>query len=222
MARLRTHRRAVAAGLVALVIVVALAIGLAEGGTGSTAPEHVPTLAEARADVTGAPPSLARLYATPGGTAASGGVPVLRMSRARFQALLRSFRGRPALVNVWYPTCAPCQREFPIMQTAAARYGKRMAFLGVVTQDPDAEIDAFLKAHPTVYPHVRDKGAQFARADLEAGLSFPSTVLIDRNGAIVDVKLGEYTSLPELEHDLARLGIRPQSASTTTTGGPAR
>lgn len=215
MARLRTHRRAVAAGVVALLVVVALAIGLAEGGGETTTPDDVPTLAEARAAVAGAPPALARLWSTPGGTAASGGVPVLDLDRAGFRRLLRGLRGRPVLVNVWYPGCPPCRREFPILRTAAAEYGDRMAFVGVATQDL-GDLDAYLEANPTLYPHVRDPKALIARTELSAGLTYPSSVLIDPRGTIVAVKGSEYTSLQALRDDLAgRLDVRPGPAAAT-------
>lgn len=219
--RLRTHRRAVAAGVALLLIVVAVAIGLAEGGTGTTTPDDVPSLAEARARVAGAPAPLAALWATPGGTAETGGVAVLDLDRSAFARLLRDLRGRPVVVNVWFPDCAPCVREFPILRAAAARYGRRLAFLGVATQGDRAEVGAFLRGQPTLYPHVRDPGSRIARGELQAGNTFPSTVLIDPSGTIVGVRGSEYTSLAQLEDDLRdKLGVGPASSPTTT--GPAR
>ncbi|MDO9410175.1 TlpA disulfide reductase family protein [Patulibacter sp.] len=224
MDRLRTHRRALAAGVVAVVVAVALVIGLAQGGGGTTAPDDVPTLAQARAAMAGAPGPLARLYAPRPGTAASGGVPVLDLDRAGVRRLLDGLRGRPVLVNVWYPDCAPCRREFPILRAAAAAYGTRMGFLGLATQNSAAEVAAYLKGQPTLYPHVRDPGARIARGELEAGNGYPSSVLIDAAGEIVFVQVGEFPSLADLERTLAdRLGLRrPATASTTTTEGATR
>jgi thiol-disulfide isomerase/thioredoxin len=217
MARPRPHRRAVAAGATLLLIAVALVVGLAEGGGGSTRPDDVPSLARARAAVARAPAPLARLYTAQGGSADAGGVRILDLDRAGVRGLLRGLRGRPVLVNVWFPACAPCRREFPILRKAAARHGTRMAFLGLATDGTAAEVAAFLRGQPTVYPHVRDPGARIARGDLEAGVAFPSSVLIDARGEIVDVKAGEYPSLGALEDDLrTRLGV-----GTTTAGAPA-
>lgn len=214
---MRTHRRAVVAGAVLLLVAIALAIGIAEGGTETTPPEDVPSLAEARAAVAGAPGPLARLYATrAGGTA--GGTTLLEPDRAAFRDLVRDLRGHPVLVNVWYPKCAPCVREFPVLRTAAARYGTRMAFLGLATDGSRQEIEAFLGRQPTVYPHVRDPTARIARAELQAGNTYPSTVLIDAGGEIVDVRGSEYTSLAQLEGDLrAKLGVGPAADASATT-----
>lgn len=217
MARLLTHRRAVAGAAVLLAVAIALAIGLAEGGTGTTPPDDVPSLAQAREDVAGAPAPLARLYA-PQPQDAPDAPSLTEPGRDAFEDLLRGLRGRPVLVNVWYPKCAPCVREFPILRTAAARYGKRMAFLGVATDGSRDEIAAFLRGQPTVYPHVRDPTARIARSVLQAGNTYPSTVLIDATGTIVDVRGSEYTSLGQLEGDLrAKLGVGPVAVSTTTT-----
>jgi thiol-disulfide isomerase/thioredoxin len=217
MARLRTHRRALAVGVVLVLVAAALAIGLAEGGTETTAPDDVPTLAQAREDVAGAPAPLARLYAPRPGDAPDA-PSLTEPDRDAFEELLRGLRGRPVVVNVWYPKCAPCVREFPILRTAAARYGTRVAFLGVATDGSRDEIAAFLRGQPTVYPHVRDPTARIARPVLRAGNTYPSTVLIDAEGAIVDVRGSEYTSLAQLEGDLrAKLGVGPVAGSTTTT-----
>lgn len=218
MDRLRTHRRALVAGVVGVLVLVALAIGLAEGGGGSTAPDDVPSLAQAREDVSGAPAPLARLYAPRAGGAASGGTAVLDLDRDGVERLLAGLRGRPVLVNVWYPACAPCRREFPILRTAAAAYGTRMAFLGVATEGSARDVAAFLRGQPTLYPHVRDDGLRIARGLLQAGNTFPSTVLIDAEGTIVDVRGSEYTSLDQLETALERrLGLR-RPAATTAAG----
>lgn len=236
MARLRTNRRAALAGAVLVLVAIALAIGLAEGGTGTTAPDDVPSLADARAAVADAPAPLARLYAAPGSDVADPGpagvapdpgasdvVPLLDLDRDAFVDLLRGLRGRPVLVNVWYPKCAPCVREFPILRTAAARYGTRMAFLGVATDGSRGEIEEFLRGQPTLYPHVRDPTARIARAELQAGNTYPSTVLIDARGEIVDVRGSEYTSLAQLEGDLrAKLGVGPAAPRTTTAPDPTR
>jgi len=222
MARLRTHRRALAAGVVAVAVLVALAIGLAEGGGGSTTPDDVPTLRQARADVADAPPALARLYAPRPGSESSGGVPLLDLDRAGVEDLLRGLRGRPVLVNVWYPDCPPCRREFPILRTAAAALGTQMGFLGLATQGSAADVAAYLEGQPTVYPHVRDPGARIARADLQAGNGYPSSVLIDARGEIVDVRVGEYQSLDDLERSIAdRLGVRRPATSRAPSGRPA-
>lgn len=214
MVRLRPHRRAAVVGVVLVLVAVALVIGIAEGGTETTPPDDVPSLAQAREDVSGAPAPLARLYAMRAG-GPSGGPALIQPDREAFRALLRGLRGRPVLINVWYPDCAPCVREFPVLRTAAARYGTRMAFLGVATDGSRGEIEAFLRGQPTVYPHVRDPTARIARAELQAGNTYPSTVLIDAAGEIVDVRGSEYTSLAQLEGDLrGKLGVGTAAAPT--------
>lgn len=37
--------------------------------------------------------------------------------------ILSELRGTPVVLNFWATWCGPCRREFPALQTAAARYG---------------------------------------------------------------------------------------------------
>lgn len=218
MAVLRSHRRALV-GLVVVAIVVALAIGLLQGGDEVQQPTDVPTLAQARAAVAGAPPALARVYAD--------GPRVLDLDAAGFRSWLRRLRGRPVVINAWYPDCAPCRKEFPILRRAAADFGTRVAFVGLIREGSDAEVAAFLRGEPTVYPHVRDHGDRVAR-ELQAGLSYPSTIVLDARGRVATVYPGAFPSLGRLERVLRDYaGVAPRrtptgtaaATPTTTTAG---
>src|SRR6266542_3607150 len=57
---------------------------------------------------------------------------------AAFRHRLAELRGHPIVVNQWASWCGPCRVEFPWFQRASAKYGKRVAFLGVDSQDSDA------------------------------------------------------------------------------------
>jgi hypothetical protein len=103
-----------------------------------------------------------------------------------------------------------------------------VAFVGLVKEGSPAEVAAFLRAQPTVYPHVRDPGAGIAR-ELEAGQSFPSTIVLDARGRVATVYPGAYPSLARLAQDLQRYaGVGPRRAGGTgadapgTTTGAAR
>jgi cytochrome c biogenesis protein CcmG/thiol:disulfide interchange protein DsbE len=148
----------------------------------------------------GAPQPLAGLYrqanrVLPGGTGA-------------FQARLRALRGHPVVVNKWASWCQPCRQEFPLLQKAAARYGKKVAFLGVDSEDSDAGARTFLREYPLPYPSYSDPSQDIAQL-LQATLGFPATAYFDRSGKLVFVKQGQYSDLAELEADIRRHAIRP-------------
>jgi thiol-disulfide isomerase/thioredoxin len=218
MAVLRSHRRALA-GLVVVAIVGALVVGLLQGGNAVERPSSVPTLAQAQAAVADAPPALARVYAD--------GPRVLDLDLAGIRAWLRGLRGRPVVINSWYPDCAPCREEFPLLRRAAADHGTQVAFVGLVRNGSDADVAEFLRGEPTVYPHVRDRDDRLAR-ELQAGQSYPSTIVLDAEGRVATVYSGAFPSLERLERVLRDYaGVTPRRAapgsaaagSTTTSGG---
>ena len=173
--------------------VVAVAVALAACGSGSSgagggAPDYKRALA-------GAPKPLARLYdqanqLLPGGTAA-------------FQRRLAELRGHPVVVNKWASWCGPCREEFPWFQDLSAKLGKRIAFLGVDSNDSAAAAHTFLRELPVPYPSYSDPGQDIARA-IKATVGFPGTAFYDRRGSQVFVRQGQYPSKAALEADIKR------------------
>ncbi len=140
---------------IALLCVAAAA--LAVGGCGSSAAggdyggRH-PDYARALAD---SPAPLAALHAQhdrllPGGT-------------STFERRIAELRGYPVVVNVWASWCWPCRAEFPVLQRLAAKYGRRVAFLGVDSDDSEASAHTFLKEAPVPYPSYSDPNKEDRR-----------------------------------------------------------
>jgi thiol-disulfide isomerase/thioredoxin len=188
MGRLRGSTRL--AGLALAIAAAALLLGAgcgssAGGDYGGRHPDYAKALA-------GSPAPLAALHRQadqllPGGLSA-------------YEARIAKLRGYPVVVNVWASWCGPCRFEFPIMQQAAARYGKRVAFLAVNSQDSDAAAEQFLREAPVPYPSYTDPGKDIARS-LGAG-GYPATAFYDRQGEMVQLKQGPYTDLAGLRADI--------------------
>ncbi len=96
----------------------------------------------------------------------------------------RTLRGFPVVVNVWASWCGPCRFEFPTLQKLSARYGKRVAFLGVNSQDSDDAARTFLAEAPVPYPSYTDPDKEIARS-IGADLGLPDTAFYDRNGKLL-------------------------------------
>jgi cytochrome oxidase Cu insertion factor (SCO1/SenC/PrrC family) len=121
-------------------------------------------------------------------------------------ARLRALRGRPVVINEWASWCPPCRREFPLLATAAARFGKRVAFVGLDVNDDAADARRFLARHPIGYPSYVDDGGKVA-ASLTRFVGLPTTVFLDSAGKVVHTHIGEYKDAATLTGDVRRYAL---------------
>ena len=75
------------------------------------------------------------------------------------------------VANLWASWCGPCRAEFPTLQKLSARYGKKVAFLGVNTEDDDAAAKTFLAEAPLPYPSYTDPGNEIGQSLRQAAAS---------------------------------------------------
>jgi len=178
-----------------LVLLAALvAVGCGAGTSGDYGGKH-PDYAKALA---GSPPPLAALHEQadqllPGGLDA-------------YEHRIGALKGYPVVVNVWASWCGPCRFEFPTLQQLSATYGKRVAFLGVDSQDSDDAARTFLGEEPVPYPSYTDPGKDIAGA-IGATVGLPDTAFYDRRGKLVYLKQGPYTDHAELRADVRRYAL---------------
>lgn len=119
---------------------------------------------------------------------------------------IAALHGYPAVVNVWASWCGPCRFEFPLLQHAAARYGKRVAFLGLDSDDSDDAASTFLEEAPVPYPSYTDPDKGTAES-VGAVHGFPDTAFYDRSGNLVYLKQGPYRDTAELNADVERYAL---------------
>jgi cytochrome c biogenesis protein CcmG/thiol:disulfide interchange protein DsbE len=172
---------------------------LAAGGCGSSSGSDLsgahPDYKRALAD---SPPALAALHAQadqllPGGTDA-------------YEKRVAALKGYPVVVNIWASWCGPCRFEFPTLQKLSARYGKRVAFLGVNSQDSDANAKEFLAEAPVPYPSYTDPGKGLIESLGGLG-GLPDTAFYNRDGKLLYLKQGAYAGDSELEADVRRYAV---------------
>jgi cytochrome c biogenesis protein CcmG, thiol:disulfide interchange protein DsbE len=182
----------VGAAIAAVAVLVLAACGDTEGGDyGGQAPDYKKALA-------GAPAPLAKLY--------SQGDRLLDGGADAFKAQLTKLRGYPVVVNKWASWCAPCRAEFPFLQNLSARYGKRVAFVGVDSNDSEDAAKTFLGEYPQPYPSYNDPDQEIAQT-LNATLGFPSTAFYDRKGELVYLRQGGYASEEDMRADIERYAL---------------
>jgi thiol-disulfide isomerase/thioredoxin len=123
-----------------------------------------------------------------------------------YEERIAGLHGYPAVVNVWASWCGPCRFEFPRLQQAAAAYGKRVAFLGIDSQDSDDAASTFLEEAPVPYPSYTDPDKGIAES-VGAVHGFPDTAFYDGEGNLVYLKQGPYTDQAELRADIERYAL---------------
>jgi thiol-disulfide isomerase/thioredoxin len=143
----------------------------------------------------GAPAELGSLYSRPSALLGGG--------TEAFQKQLDELRGRPVVVNAWASWCGPCRFEFPFFQRQAVKRGRRVAFLGVNSQDHEGDARRFLKEYPLPYPSYEDPDGDLVRK-LGAAQGLPVTAFLDRRGDVAYLHQGGYASEARLAEDIER------------------
>jgi cytochrome c biogenesis protein CcmG/thiol:disulfide interchange protein DsbE len=191
--------RTMTATVVAAVALAAAGCGSSAGGDyGGEHPDYAKALA-------GSPPALAALHRQ-AGRLLDGGTDA-------FDRRIAALHGFPVVVNVWASWCGPCRLEFPAFQQASARYGKRVAFLGIDAQDSSDAARTFLEEAPVPYPSYSDPDEEI-KDGLGASLGVPDTAFYDREGNLAYLKQGPYPDLDALIADLRRCALAAESCDS--------
>ena len=185
-----------------LVCLLAAALLLIAGYGGCGEDEEPSAEQDYEKALAGAPPPLAATH-DQANELIGGGVPA-------FRDQLEKLRGYPVIVNKWASWCGPCRFEFPAFQRLSARFGKRVAFLGVDSDDSEDAAATFLEQYPVPYPSFSDPDKEIAEEISDTNF-FPTTAYYDREGEIVHVKFGPYTSDEEFLADIRRYALGSES-----------
>jgi thiol-disulfide isomerase/thioredoxin len=195
-----TTRRSLCAALAALSLVALTAAGCGSSSGqdyGGRHPDYATALA-------GSPAPLAALHKQ-ADQLLDGGVDA-------YEARIAALEGYPVVSNVWASWCGPCRYEFPTLQKLSARYGKRVAFVGVNSKDGDDSASTFLGEAPLSYPSYTDPDGEIAAAMGTVG-GLPDTAFYNRAGELCFLKQGPYVHQEELEADVRRYALRGECES---------
>jgi thiol-disulfide isomerase/thioredoxin len=183
------------ATIVATIAAVALALVLVVSHRNGSDTATAPAAAAPAVETRGVPPQIA-----------ANAKQANRIVDGSIKDKLAQLRGVPVVVNQWASWCPNCQQEFPFFQRLADTLGRRVAFVGLDSQDARADAQSFLRSFPVSYPSIYDPSADQARS-IGGGHGWPTTFYYDRTGRQTYVREGGYTSLALLAADVRRYAL---------------
>ena len=109
---------------------------------------------------------------------------VVVLDAACAEVSTQSFVGQPLVINFWFSTCIPCERELPDFAEVHAEVGDEVRFIGMNTTDSVPVMERFAAERGVEYELFQDSFAEFQEA---AGIAaFPQTLFVTSDGQIVD------------------------------------
>ncbi len=116
---------------------------------------------------------------------------------------LASFRGRVVILHFWATWCPVCRDEMPILEEAARARAAGLAVLGINLGEKKDRVAAYVRKQGIAFPVLLDARGKVASA--YGVLSLPITLIIDRDGRLVEaVRMGSL-SRADLEERLGRV-----------------
>ena len=105
---------------------------------------------------------------------------------------LEQYKGKPLIVNFWARWCGPCRAEIPEFVKFSIEHKGKIEVLGINVEDKAEPVKDFAKAYDMSYPLViaKDKSIPLMQALGNSKAGLPFTVFIDRNGNVIQKKLG--------------------------------
>jgi len=102
------------------------------------------------------------------------------------------YRGKALVVNFWARWCAPCRQEIPELAKFAKTHKGKIEVLGIGIEDKADAVREFAARNKMDYPVflAGDQGIPLMQKLGNSIGGLPFTLFIDRQGKVVDIKVG--------------------------------
>lgn len=108
---------------------------------------------------------------------------------------LKDYQGKTVFVNFWGTFCPPCVNEMPLLETVHNEYADHMVVLGVNLDEPKLTVSSFVERTGVTFPILLDD----MTVQKQYGVGqYPTTIVINPAGKIIDIKLGEFETKEEI------------------------
>lgn len=102
---------------------------------------------------------------------------------------LKSFHGKPMVINMWATWCPPCRREMPVLRDAQARH-KDIVFIFANQGESAATVRQYLQGDGLHLDHVLLDRNLVLGSEI-GSRALPTTLFLNARGEIVDRRMGE-------------------------------
>jgi len=119
---------------------------------------------------------------------------------------LNQYRGRPVLLNFWTTWCPSCKAEMPLIQSVSVDKTLAADGLAVLTVDLGEDlktVESFKKSNNYSFTTLLDTQQIVGRA--YNIWSIPTTIFIDKNGIIRNVRIGAFASESQIKSYLSKI-----------------
>ncbi len=105
---------------------------------------------------------------------------------------LERYKGKPLVVNFWARWCGPCKAEIPELIKFRNAHKGKVEVLGIGIEERAEPVKEFAKAYDMDYPVfvAKEQGIPLMQALGNKKGGLPYTLFIDRNGQVVQAKMG--------------------------------
>ena len=140
-----------------------------------------------------------------GGSGSDNPAPDFQLQDIEGQTVtLSSLRGSPVMINFWASWCGPCRDEMPFLQQIYEdRDSYGVTLITVNLRESLSVITQFMQSNNLSFPVLLDTDGSVSLNYNISGI--PTTFFIDKDGIIIEKRLGPFNSVSEIESYLKNI-----------------